>query len=203
MNQLSDPKSVRAHYGKVHPLAIAKVLTRIDRHARAFIALSPFLVVASADGQGRADAAPRGDAPGFVAVADDRTLLIPDRPGNNRVDTLTNIAENANIGLLFFVPGLIETLRVNGKAAITTDPQRLSALAVDGKPPQSALIVTVEEVFFHCGKALIRSGLWDAGRQIERSDFPTLGRIIADQIADVDAGAADQAIEADYRTGLY
>jgi len=203
MNELSDPKAVRAHYGKVHPLAQTKVLSRIDKHARAFIERSPFLVIASADGSGHADAAPRGDAPGFVAVADDKTLLIPDRPGNNRVDTLTNVAENANIGLIFFVPGINETLRINGRAKVTAHPKRLESLWAQGKAPPSALIVTVEEVFFHCGKALIRSGLWDASRQLKRSAFPTLGQIIADQIANVDAAEADVAIEADYKTNLY
>jgi len=203
MSDLCDRDAVRAHYGTVDPLALAKVQKRLDRHARAFIALSPFLVIASADGSGRADAAPRGDAPGFVSVRDDRTLLIPDRPGNNRVDTLSNVVENPNIGLLFFVPGLIETLRVNGRGRITAVPEVLAPMTVQGKPPLSALEVAIDEVFFHCGKALIRSGLWDAKRQMPRSDFPTLGRILADQIAEVDAAASDRDIESNYRTGLY
>lgn len=200
---LTGKDAVRAHYGEPGELARRKQLAALDRHARAFIALSPFLVVASADAAGRADATPRGDAPGFVAVLDDATLLIPDRRGNNRVDTMLNIAENPHVGLLFMVPGIDETLRVNGTARITTDARLLTPLAVQGKVPAAGLLVGVEEVFFHCGKALIRSRLWDVKRQVERRSFPTLGRIVADQIAGADPQACEQAVEESYRDRLY
>ena len=200
---LTSKDAVRAHYGPPGELARRKQLAALDRHARAFIALSPFLVIASADAAGRADATPRGDAPGFVAVIDDSTLLIPDRRGNNRVDTMLNIAENPHVGLLFLVPGIDETLRVNGTAQITTDVSLLAPLAAQGKIPAAGLLVRIEEIFFHCGKALIRSQLWDVERQVERRSFPTLGRIIADQIAGADPRTCEQAIEESYRDRLY
>ena len=200
---LTSKDAVRAHYGQPGELARRKQLAALDQHARAFIALSPFLVIASADAAGRADATPRGDAPGFVAVMDDSTLLIPDRRGNNRVDTMLNIAENPHVGLLFLVPGIDETLRVNGTAQITTDVSLLAPLAAQGKIPAAGLLVRIEEVFFHCGKALIRSQLWDVERQVERRSFPTLGRIIADQIAGADPRTCEQAIEESYRDRLY
>lgn len=202
-DDLTSKDAVRAHYGQPGELARRKQLAALDRHARAFIALSPFLVIASSDAAGRADATPRGDAPGFVAVIDDSTLLIPDRRGNNRVDTMLNIAENPQVGLLFLVPGIDETLRVNGAAQIITDARLLAPLAVRGKAPAAGLLVRIEEVFFHCGKALIRSQLWDVERQVERGSFPTLGRIIADQIAGADPRACEQAIEESYRDRLY
>ena len=181
---------------------MAKQLTRLDRHARAFIALSPFLVIASADAEGRCDATPRGDAPGFVAVLDEATLLIPDRIGNRRVDTMMNVAGNPQLGLIFLVPGINETLRVNGRAAMTRDAALLAPLAAQGKPPLAGLLVSVEEVFFHCGKAMMRSGLWDASRQVPRASFPSLGRILADQLAE-DAERSEAWIAESYSKRLY
>ncbi len=144
--ELITPEDVRAYYQDPHPIALAKEMRQLDRHCRDFIALSPFVVVATSDAEGRVDATPRGDAPGFVAVPNARTLLIPDRRGNNRVDTMMNIAENPHVGLLFIVPGRPETLRVNGPARITIDPDLLAPLAADGKPPQAAIRVAIEEV---------------------------------------------------------
>lgn len=200
---ISDAASLRGHYGKVHPLAERKVLPRLDEHSRRFIALSPFLVLATTDADGNADASPRGDAPGFVGVLDDATLLLPDRPGNNRVDSYGNILANPGVGLLFFVPGINETLRVNGTATVLTDDARLASLAAHGKPPVGGLLVAVEEVFFHCGKALIRSALWDPATRVERRSFPTLGRIIADQTRAVAPDDADADVERGYRENLY
>src|SRR5581483_4198814 len=157
--ELETAEAVRAHYDTPSEIALSKEMKRLDRHCRAFIAASPFVVIATADAHGRADASPRGDAPGFVAVTDDTTLLVPDRRGNNRVDTMLNIAENPHIGLLLMVPGMNETLRVNGKALITIDPVLLAPLKAQNKTPQAAIVVTVEEVYFQCGKALVRSDL--------------------------------------------
>ena len=176
---------------------------RLDRHARAFIALSPFVVIASSDAGGRGDATPRGDAPGFVAVLNDTTLLIPDRPGNRRVDTMLNVVENPGVGLLFLVPGIDETLRVNGRARFTADADLLQPLAAHDKMPVGGLLVAIDEVFFHCGKALIRSRLWDEGTKVQRSCFPSLGRIVADQIAGTEVEEAERSIEEGYRTKLY
>ena len=200
---LTDAAALRGHYGPIAPLAARKVLARLDAHCRAFIALSPFLVLATADGAGNADASPRGDAPGFVGVLDDATLLLPDRPGNNRVDSYGNIVAHPGVGLLFFVPGVNETLRVNGTARVITDAARLAPFAAHGKPPVGGLLIAVREAFFHCGKALIRSALWDQATQIERRTFPSLGRIIADQTRAVEADAADAEVEQGYRERLY
>jgi PPOX class probable FMN-dependent enzyme len=194
---------LRQEFGPISPLAEKKVLDRLDGFCRDFIAMSPFLVLASSDGEGRADASPRGDAPGFVAVLDDSTLLIPDRLGNKRVDSFGNILKAPGIGLIFMVPGINETLRVNGRAAITRDGELLAPLAAQGKVPTVGLLVHVEETFFHCGKALMRSNLWDASRQVDRNAFPTLGRIIAEQTAAVEVEVAEKTMEEAYRLRLY
>jgi len=200
---IDDAAQLRSVVGEVHPLAEKKVLDRLDGFCRDFIALSPFLVLASVDGSGRADASPRGDGPGFVQVLDDRTLLIPDRRGNNRVDSLGNVLSSPGIGLVFFVPGIDETLRVNGRARMTTDATLLAPLAMQGKAPKLGLIVAVDEAYFHCGKALIRSRLWAQDAQVDRTSFPTLGRIVAEQTRAVDAAQADATLEEGYRTRLY
>jgi PPOX class probable FMN-dependent enzyme len=148
----------------------------------AFMALSPFVVVASSDRDGRRDAYPRGDRPGLVAnVFDDYTLLLPDRTGNRWTDTMLNITANPHVGLLFMVPGLSESLRVNGSAKISIEPTLQELLAVEGKPPMAAMVVNTEEVFFHCGKPLLRSDLWNPQRKISRDRFPLLAKILADQ----------------------
>jgi PPOX class probable FMN-dependent enzyme len=200
---IRTPEELRQEYGPISPLAEKKVLTFLDQFCRDFIAMSPFLVLASSDGEGRADASPRGDAPGFVAVLDDRTLLIPDRLGNKRVDSFGNILKAPGVGLIFLVPGINETLRVNGTASLTRDEALLGPLAAQGKVPPVGLVVRVEETFFHCGKALMRSQLWDPSRQVERHSFPTLGRIIAEQTAAIQVEVAERTMEEAYRTRLY
>lgn len=202
MNEITKPEEVRALYGEPSDLVQKKVLDRLDRHSQHFIRLSPFVVIASCD-DGGADATPRGDAPGFVAILDDRRLLIPDRRGNNRIDTLLNVARNPQVGLLFMVPGINETLRVNGTGRIVTDRALLEPMTVQGKAPTSGLEVEVREVFFHCGKAMIRSRLWQEDAKVERKSFPSLGRIVADQIAGIDAEAAEKNLEEAYRSRLY
>ena len=203
MDGIADAATLRSHYGAVSALAERKVLSRLDPHARAFIGLSPFLVLATADPAGRVDASPRGDAPGFVLALDDATLLLPDRPGNNRVDSYGNIVAHSGVGLIFFVPGIEETLRVNGNARIVTEAALLARTEAQGKIPKAGLLIEVGEVFFHCAKALKRAKVWDASRHVARSAFPTLGRIIADQTSVCDATEADARIDEGYRTGLY
>jgi hypothetical protein len=200
---ISEEDQLRALYGEPGDLVRRKELPTLDGHCRAFIAASPFLVIATADAKGRADASPRGDGPGFVAIVDERTLLIPDRPGNKRLDSLRNVLENPNVGLIFFVPGMNETLRVNGRAELITDRALLEPLAVGGKVPLSGIVVRIEEAYLHCAKALIRSKLWDPAVQIDRKIFPTLGQMIADQIDGIDADAADADIEDAYTKRLY
>jgi len=203
MDTIENVGHLRESYGAPSERALKKQLNRLDKHCRDFIARSPFLVIASADPSGRCDASPKGDAPGFVQVIDDTTLLIPDRLGNNRIDTLANLLARPGIGLIFFVPGINETLRVNGRACITTDPALLEPLAVDGKVPRSAILVTAEEIYFHCGKALIRSDLWNPDKQVRRSDFPSLGRILADQIGGISVEESERYTAESYKTRLY
>lgn len=203
MDIIEDPRQLREMYGVPSERALKKQLKQLDAHCRAFIARSPFLVIASSDPSGRCDASPKGDMPGFVQVLDDETLLIPDRLGNNRVDTIGNLLERPGVGLIFFVPGLNETLRVNGRARVTTDAALLEPLAVNGKVPRSGIFVSAEEVYFHCGKALIRSDLWNAEKQLQRSEFPSLGRILADQIGGISIEESERVTAEGYRTRLY
>jgi PPOX class probable FMN-dependent enzyme len=204
---IESEEKLRAKFGEVHPLAITKSRPAIDKYSRQFIAMSPFLVISTADEDGKADLSPRGDPPGFVHVVDDNTILIPDRPGNNRLDTMSNIVGNPNVGCLFFIPGFEDTLRLNGKAAITEDAELLKHCVVNGKAPKVGILITVEEVFMHCAKALKRSKLWTGEYTQDRSQMPSIARIILEQTeASVDEGEArsvDESVEADYKTGLY
>ena len=203
MNDIPDYSALRAHMGQISAMAERKVLPRLDRHCRAFIGLSPFLVLATADAEGHVDASPRGDPPGFVEIVDDQTLLLPDRPGNNRVDSFGNVLTAPGIGMIFFVPGIDETLRVNGRARLLTEPGVLERLEINGKIPRTGLLIEIEEVFFHCAKALKRAKLWDPASRVDRASFPSLGRIIAEQIAGFTVEDAEQKIEKAYRDRLY
>lgn len=201
---ITEKADLKARYGEASERAVLKQLDYLDKHCRAFIALSPFLVIGTMGADGLGDVSPRGDAPGFVAVGDERTLVIPDRPGNNRTDTLLNLLDNAGVGLLFLVPGMNETLRVNGTARIVTDAPVLESLMANGRPPRSALVVEVKEAYLQCAKALIRSKLWADDHRIERKSFPSLGQIITDQIGrGGDGEEADRGIQEAYRTKLY
>ena len=210
MTKPFDNASLREHYPPAQGLAVAKTQNRLDKHTRAFIARSPFLCIGTADASGRADVSPRGDPPGFVQVLDDATLLIPDRPGNNRLDSMENIVANPNVGLLFFVPGFEETLRVNGKARIIDDKELLAGSEVNRKAPKVGIEVRVEEVFLQCSKALKRSKLWDPAQHQDRTEYPSIARVILEQTCTVEAGpaeadvaAADASVEESYRKKLY
>lgn len=196
---------VRAVIGEPHELVVLKVRAGLDEHCRAFIARSPFVALGTVDAAGNADVSPRGDPPGFVKVLDDETLAIPERPGNKLMDSLANILETGRVGVLFVIPGIEETLRVNGKATITDDPELLAGMVVQGKPPKLAIVVRVEEAYLHCAKAFKRSRLWDPSTQVSRSELPTLGRMLRDQIRPKDMTAADidEFAEEDYRTRMY
>jgi PPOX class probable FMN-dependent enzyme len=161
---------------------VLKERSSLDAHCRAFIARSPFLLIATAGADGRCDVSPKGDAPGFVLVLDDRRLVIPDRPGNRRLDGMTNLVANPHIGLIFLVPGREETLRVNGRAWITRDPELRARCAVRGKTPLLAIGVEVEQCFMHCGKALRRSHLWMQDKWPDADALPSLARVLFDQI---------------------
>ena len=203
MNAITDATTLRAHFGPVSALAENKQLDYLDRHCQAFIAISPFLVLATTDGQGGVDASPRGDAPGFVKIIDQHTLLLPDRPGNRRVDSLRNIVAHPGVGLLFFVPGIEETVRINGNGRVITDADLLAQVPAENKIPATGVLIAVTEAFYQCAKALIRSKLWDPSTKIDRKTFPSLGQIIADQVKGIDAKTADTNIADSYRTRLY
>ncbi len=200
---LASYEKLRTVYKPPAPRAAQKVIDHLDVHCRNFIALSPLCVLSTADADGQADASPRGDPPGFVRVLDKKTLLLPDRPGNNQVDSLQNIVQNRGVGLLFFVPGMNETLRVKGKAEIVTDGELLEASEVGHRAPLSGLKVTVEEAFLHCGRSLIRSRLWDPDVRIDRSQYPTYGQVLADQIAGANAREIDASEDEANRERLW
>ena len=200
---ITDMSGLRTAYREPNERAGQKVLGYLDKHSRNFIALSPFCILTSVGADGLMDTSPRGDPPGFVAVLDERTLLIPDRPGNNQVDSLQNVLTNPQVGLLFLVPGMNETLRVSGAAEIVTDEGLLAPLSFRGRPPLSGLRVTVEEAFLHCGRSLIRSRLWEPDALIERSCFPTYGQVLADQIAGANAEEIDADEDEANRERLY
>jgi uncharacterized protein len=202
---INDEVQLRGLYQEPMELALLKQLDRLDDHCRNFIAHSPFVVIGSTRPGRGTDVSPRGDAPGFARVLDANTIAIPDRPGNNRLDTMSNIMADAEIGLLFFVPGIDETLRVNGRARLSRDPALLAAAAVKGREPRLVIVVTVREAFLHCGKALKRSRLWHDDYRVEKKDFPSLGRMIIEQTKpkQITVEQADAFIEENYVTGLY
>jgi hypothetical protein len=161
------------------------------------------VVVSSTDAQGNADVSPKGDPAGFVRVLDERTLLIPERPGNNRLDTFYNLLENPHVGLFFLVPGKRETLRVSGRARITIDADLLAPSALHGKLPAAGLVVAVDEVMFQCAKCIVRSELWNPARHEAAGTLATLGQVLADQIGGMDPVKTDEMLEKAYREKLY
>lgn len=200
---IATREDLRDCYPQPLERSLRKSLPALDAHMRQFISRSPFLCLGTS-GSGGADVTPRGDSPGFVHVLDDRTLLIPDWPGNNRLDSLTNVVSNPNVGLLFFIPGVNETLRVNGIAEITTEPAMVERWTVDGKHPRSAMRVTVREAYLHCAKALMRSKLWEDDYRIERAELPTYAQMLKDQGVTAQSVEELQAsIDESYATRLY
>ncbi|MBL8663221.1 MAG: pyridoxamine 5'-phosphate oxidase family protein [Alphaproteobacteria bacterium] len=168
-----------------------KVMPSLEKHSRRFLELCPFLVLATAG-----DASPKGDPPGFVRVLDDKTILIPDRVGNNRVDSMQNVLADPRVALLCFLPGLNETLRINGRAEITADPELLAPSAVRGKAPKTGLVVHIDEVFMHCANAVLRAHLWDPAHHIDRAQFPPIGQVYADHIGRSEEGEAIEKLYA-------
>jgi uncharacterized protein len=205
LNSISDEEALRGLYAAPMELALLKQLDRLDAHCRNFLAHSPFCVIASTRPGRGTDVSPRGDAPGFARVLDDYTIAIPDRPGNNRLDTMSNIVGDADVGLLFFIPGIDETLRINGTARLSQEPELLAAAAVNGREPRLIVLVTVREAFLHCGKALKRSKLWHEDYRLDKRDFPSLGRMIVEQTrpANVTVEQADAVVEEGYQNKLY
>ncbi|WP_027055153.1 pyridoxamine 5'-phosphate oxidase family protein [Mesorhizobium erdmanii] len=206
MEFVTTREELRTIYKTPRPTdgSIRKELTALDGHCRSFIGKSPFVLIGSSDGEGNADVTPKGDKPGFAAILDDRTIAIPDRPGNNRLDTLENILRNPSVGLLFLIPGMNETLRVNGDARITVDATLRERLAVDGKEPQSVIVVAVKAAYMHCAKAFMRSDLWKPDTWYDRATLPTLGQILRDQLALGDsAEATDRWLDGEYKQTMW
>lgn len=204
MDFISTSEELRSQYKPASETSLRKELRFFDRHCRAFLARSPFVLIGSSDGNGNADVTPKGDRPGFVAVLDDVTLAIPDRPGNNRLDTLENILVNPAVGLLFLIPGMNETLRVNGEARITLDMALRERFAVDGKSPLSVIVVKARAVYMHCAKAFLRSGLWKPEDWPPRAEMPTLGEILKDQLALAEpVEQTDKWLEEAYRATMW
>ncbi|MBG86899.1 MAG: pyridoxamine 5'-phosphate oxidase [Verrucomicrobiales bacterium] len=201
---IASELQMREVMGEPSQLVVDKAVDHLDQHSRAFIKKCPFVVIATTDGNTRIDASPKGDAPGFVQILDERTLVIPDRPGNRRADTFRNVLRHPWLGLIFLVPGMRETLRVNGKAVVTRDQDLRAKLAVNGKTPDLLLGVEIKEVLFHCGKCMIRSGLWTPEKWESCEGLPSLAESLAavsDAAGDVDE--LQEAIERAYREKLY
>ena len=190
-------------YGEVNKGSLLKETDRIVPEYRALIEASPFLALATRGPEGL-DCSPRGDGPGFVRVEDEKTLLLPDRRGNNRIDSLKNIVRDPGVALLFLIPGIGETLRVNGRAAISVEPSLLESFSVDGKAPRSVIAITVEAVFFQCARAILRSELWNPQKHVVRGSLPSAGRILA-ALSDNEVGgdAYDKELPERQRTSLY
>jgi PPOX class probable FMN-dependent enzyme len=186
---ITTVEELEAIYGPANPRSITKEIPCLNEDYRSFVEAAPFIVIATAGPEGL-DCSPKGDQPGFVRVLDDKTLAVPDRPGNNRIDNLRNIIRDPRISLLFIIPGVEETLRVNGTATIATSPDLLGLFAVGGKRPKTVILVTIGSVYFHCSKALVRSALWDPGRFIERSRLPSAGAMLQRLTAGALDGAA-------------
>ncbi len=208
MSNIKDESTLRSRYQEVHPLALTKSRPKLDRFSRQFIGMSPFLVISTANATGKADISPRGDPPGFVHIVDDSSILVPDRPGNNRLDTLANILENPNVGCLFFVPGFDDTLRLNGRAQIIENASLLHYCTIQGKKPKIGILIEIDEVFIHCAKALRRSKLWGGDYLQDRTQMPSIARIILEQTTEIGideaiATESDEDVERDYKEGLW
>jgi PPOX class probable FMN-dependent enzyme len=189
---------LREVYREPAERAVLKELDHLDGHCRDFIARSPFVLLASASARGECDVSPKGGPAGFVPVLDERRLVIPDATGNRRVDSLQNVLENPRVGLLFLIPGLGETLRVNGHVALTRDPELLAGMATGGRPAKLALVVTVEQAYLHCAKCVMRSRLWDPGAWEDKSDLPSAAEILNDHIGIGDVAASAAALADSY-----
>ncbi len=194
-------EELRSLLGAPGQAALRKQLATLDDHCRNFIARSPILFLGTANEAGLCDVSPKGDAPGFVRVVSDTQLAIPDRPGNRRADSLLNILANPEVGLLFVIPGMRETLRINGAATLHTDADLLDSLAVEGKRPQVAIVVEAREVYLHCGRALVRSSLWNTATWPQPETLPSAAQIFADHLAmpDLTCEVAERVLEEDYR----
>ncbi|WP_315796625.1 pyridoxamine 5'-phosphate oxidase family protein [Bradyrhizobium sp. SZCCHNRI3043] len=192
MSVITTIEQLEAIYGETGLASTAKVADRVTPHYRIMIEKSPFVALATCGPEGL-DCSPRGDLPGFIRIHDDKTLMMPDRRGNNRVDSLRNIVRDPRIGLLFLIPGSGNTLRVNGHGHLSTAPDLLESFRMEGKLPRSVLVMTVEEIYFQCARAIVRADLWNPGKRVDPQQLPTPGQILAAMTAnDIDGAAYDR-----------
>ena len=200
--KITNQKELRNLYEAPRGRAKDKVLHKLEGHSIHFIKMSPFAVVSTVSKETRLDASPRGGAPGFVEVLNENQILIPDAKGNNRMDSISNILETGRIGMLFMIPGIDETLRINGSATISTEKKFLKKFTSEKNTPKACIVVTVEEVFLHCAKAFMRSKLWDVGAQIDKTTFPTIGQMLKDQLKSSEAPETREAMVERYKKDL-
>lgn len=199
---ITNPAQLHDLLGEPRQSAVDKGADSLDRYARLFLSLCPFICIGTSDAAGIATVSPRGDPPGFVTVLDDRTILIPDRPGNRRVDTMRNILANPRLGIVAFLPGVGETLRISGRGSIVTDAELLEGSVVSGRAPKVGVRVEIDDVYFHCAKAIIRSDLWGGRYLVDRTQFPSFAEILRGQRGgELDSIQAD--LDESYQNRLY
>lgn len=201
---ITGPRELRNHFGEPLHIAVAVEKPALDKHHRRFIEHSPFICMASSGADGQPAVSPKGDAPGFVKILDDNTLLIPDRPGNNKVEGFGNMVENPKVSLIFFIPGITETLRIHGEAEITLDEELLDFGKAGAKLPKTATLIKVTKAYMHCGKALIRSRLWDPERYIAKGVIPSFGLVVKEQAnVPMSQEEVQGVVDQEYRDNLY
>ena len=198
-NVITEETELRDVFGWPTERALNKQIERLDRHCTAIIDKGPFLLLGTSNRSGNCDVSPKGDYPGFVRVLDEKTIAIPDLPGNNRLDTLINMINNPQVGLIFMIPGMNETLRINGKVELVRDHDLLETMAYQGKLPKLAIVVHIEEVFTHCPKAFLRSKLWSDDYKIDRDELPSFAEILRDHTGLVDCDISELQEELDHR----
>lgn len=207
-NRINDETKLRSLFPDINPLAKKKSLIALDSHCEAFISLSPFLCLSTQHANGSADVSPRGDPPGFVKVIDSQTIVIPDRPGNNRLDSLSNILSNPAVGILFMIPGFEDTLRINGCAHLSRQPDLLDTMQVNSRTPTVAIVVEVKEAFLHCAKALRRSKLWHPESIQDRRQIPSMISMVREHVSGkpvepTELPALERELEKEYDTTMY
>ncbi len=200
--KIENEKQLRKLYDLPSGRAQAKQLEFLEKHSIHFIEKSPFVVISTYDKNGKVDASPRGGKPGFVRILGKQEIVIPDSKGNNRIDSLINIVDTGRIGMFFLIPGVDETLRINGHAYISTELSLLTLFSTESNPPKSCIVIKIEEVFLHCAKALMRSDLWNEKAKIDRSDFPTMGKMLKDQLGTLGEIESQEAMLKRYKKDL-
>ena len=199
---IESKEALREIYGFARGRAKQKQLESLEQHTRHFIKTSPFVLISTVNSAGKLDCSPRGGNRGFVEIIDDHRFIIPDSKGNNRLDSLTNIIETKRVGCIFLIPGVDETLRINGSAALSVLPAYLQRFSAERNPPKCVIEVSIDEVFLHCAKAFMRSRLWSSESKIERSSFPTMGQMLNDQLGDSSEPENQQSMVERYQENL-